>query len=69
VPSSSPSRRWLPDRSSVSAQGLLVAGGAAGVAAAFNTPLGGVMFAIEELSRRPEQRGSGLLIQSEASSS
>lgn len=55
-------RRWLPERSGVSAQGLLVAGGAAGIAAAFNTPLGGVMFAIEELSRRPEQRSSGLLI-------
>ena len=30
---------------------LLIAGGACGVAAAFNTPLGGIMFAIEELSR------------------
>lgn len=55
-------RRWLPERSGVTAQGLLVTGGAAGIAAAFNTPLGGVMFAIEELSRRPEQRSSGLLI-------
>lgn len=55
-------RRWLPERSTVSEHGLLVAGGAAGIAAAFNTPLGGVMFAIEELSRRPEQRSSGLLI-------
>lgn len=55
-------RRWLPARSGVSPQGLLVAGGAAGIAAAFNTPLGGVMFAIEELTRRPEQRSSGLLI-------
>ncbi|PZP31316.1 MAG: chloride channel protein [Roseateles depolymerans] len=55
-------RRWLPERTAVSAHGLLVAGGAAGIAAAFNTPLGGVMFAIEELSGRPEQRSSGLLI-------
>jgi len=39
-----------------------VAGGAAGIAAAFNTPLAGVMFAIEELSRTPEQRNSGLLV-------
>jgi H+/Cl- antiporter ClcA len=55
-------RRWLPERSSVSTHGLLVAGGAAGIAAAFNTPLAGIMFAIEELSRTPEQRSSGLLM-------
>jgi H+/Cl- antiporter ClcA len=54
-------RRWLPQRSQISDHGLMMAGGAAGIAAAFNTPLGGVMFAIEELSRRPEQRSSGLL--------
>ena len=55
-------RRYLPDKSQVSENGLLMAGGAAGIAAAFNTPLGGVMFAIEELSRRPDQRNYGLLM-------
>ncbi len=55
-------KRWLPKHSAVTEHGLLVAGGAAGIAAAFNTPLGGVMFAIEELSRAPEQRSSGLII-------
>ena len=55
-------RRLLPARAAVSDHGLLIAGGAAGIAAAFNAPLAGVMFAIEELSRRPEQRSSGLLV-------
>ena len=55
-------RRFLPRRSTVTAHGLLVAGGSAGIAAAFNAPLAGVMFAIEELSRAPEQRSSGLLM-------
>ncbi len=34
-----------------SSRDLIVAGGGAGVAAAFNTPLGGIMFAIEEMCR------------------
>jgi len=36
--------------------GVIIAGGAAGVAAAFNTPLAGVTFAIEELANSFEQR-------------
>lgn len=57
-------RHWLSPRSGIDERGLLVAGGAAGIAAAFNTPLGGVLFAIEELSRNLNQRSSGLLIAS-----
>ena len=38
---------------------LVLAGGAAGVAAAFNTPLAGIVFAIEELSHSFESRTSG----------
>ena len=43
-------------------RGLIVAGGGAGVAAAFNTPLAGVVFAIEEMARAFEERSSGTLI-------
>ena len=55
-------QRWLPQRTAITQQGLLVAGGAAGIAAAFNAPLAGVMFAIEELTRKMEQRSSGLIV-------
>ncbi len=55
-------RHWLSPNSSIKSSGLILAGGAAGIAAAFNTPLGGVMFAIEELSRHPEDRRNGLLM-------
>jgi len=38
---------------------LVLAGGAAGIAGAFNTPLAGIVFAIEELSHSFEARTSG----------
>jgi H+/Cl- antiporter ClcA len=38
---------------------LVLAGGAAGIAGAFNTPLAGIVFAIEELSHSFESRTSG----------
>jgi H+/Cl- antiporter ClcA len=41
---------------------FVLAGGAAGIAAAFNTPLAGVMFAIEELAGAYEHRFSGALL-------
>lgn len=42
--------------------GLILAGGAAGVAAAFNTPLAGIVFGIEELGRAYEARTGGLIV-------
>lgn len=55
-------RRWLRPGSGMNDHALLVAGGAAGIAAAFNAPLAGVVFAIEELSKKLESRNSGLII-------
>jgi H+/Cl- antiporter ClcA len=51
--------KWarLPPRDMT--QAVVLAGGAAGISAAFNTPLAGIVFAIEELSRSFEERTSG----------
>jgi H+/Cl- antiporter ClcA len=45
------SRFWPKRFSAPSLQAMILAGGAAGLASAFNTPLGGIVFAIEELSK------------------
>jgi len=57
-------QRWLSPRSGIDGHDLMVAGAAAGIAAAFNTPLGGVIFAIEQLSRRRSTSHSSLVIAS-----
>ena len=56
-------RRLYPRHASTAIEKrLILAGAAAGLAAAFNTPLAGIVFAIEELSRSFEQRASGVII-------
>lgn len=54
--------RFLPDARIIRVQDLILAGGAAGIAAAFNTPLAGIAFAVEELGRKLETRTSGVLL-------
>lgn len=55
-------RRWLSPNSPIDQNDLMVAGAAAGIAAAFNTPLGGIVFALEQLSRRRGLAHSSLVI-------
>lgn len=54
--------RFLPNGRIVRVEDLILAGGAAGIAAAFNTPLAGIAFAVEELGRKLETRTSGVLL-------
>ena len=54
--------RFLPHGRALRSSDLILAGGAAGIAAAFNTPLAGIVFAVEELGRRLESRTSGVLV-------
>jgi H+/Cl- antiporter ClcA len=54
--------RFLPNARIVRVEDLILAGGAAGIAAAFNTPLAGIAFAVEELGRKLETRTSGVLL-------
>jgi H+/Cl- antiporter ClcA len=55
-------RRFYPHQSAQLERRLLLAGAAAGISAAFNTPLAGIVFAIEELARNFESRTNGVMI-------
>ncbi len=44
--------KWIPENwPKITRQNMIMTGAAAGLAAAFNTPLGGIVFAVEELTK------------------
>jgi H+/Cl- antiporter ClcA len=43
-------------------RGLIMTGGGAGIAAAFNTPIAGIIFAIEEMARSFDRRNSDMIL-------
>ena len=56
------SNRWGKFQSWLVQRGLILAGGAAGIAAAFNTPIAGAVFALEEIGRSFEKENAGTIV-------
>jgi len=60
------SRRFAPYPAHLVERGLILAGGAAGIAAAFNAPIAGIVFAFEEIGRSYDKRNAGVILRSVA---
>lgn len=56
------SNRWGNFQAWLVSRGLILAGGAAGIAAAFNTPIAGAVFAFEEIGRSFEKENAGTIV-------
>lgn len=56
------SNRWGRFQGWIVQRGLILAGGAAGIAAAFNTPIAGAVFAFEEIGRSFEKENAGIIV-------
>jgi H+/Cl- antiporter ClcA len=54
--------KWMRFPPHYMERALILSGGAAGIAAAFNTPLAGIVFAIEEMGRSFEERTNGVML-------
>jgi H+/Cl- antiporter ClcA len=60
------SRRFASFPRPIVERGLILAGGAAGIAAAFNAPIAGIVFAFEEIGRAFDKRSAGLIVRTVA---
>jgi len=54
--------RWVRFPVRLAERGLIMAGGAAGIAAAFNAPIAGLVFAFEEIGRGFDKRNLGIIV-------